>query len=198
MKDLPEIKDKISYGAMKETDLVFVDIESTGLIPVIHEIVEIAILRVKQDWSGETPTFTLVEKWEAKVRPENISSADPVSLKISGYAPDLWKNSLPVKEALTIFAQKTEGAIMVAHNVAFDSEFINYHMNNLGIINKMHYHRLDTVSIAYAKLHNLEEVKRFSLGELTKHYGIRHEKAHTAMGDVEADFILFKKLLGAE
>ena len=71
-------------GAMKGTDLVFIDTETTGLDPSIHELIEIGFVRVKQDWNGEKPTFEIIEEWDQKIRPEHIKTADPTSLKING------------------------------------------------------------------------------------------------------------------
>lgn len=181
---------------MKGTDLVFVDIETTGLNPRIHEIIEIGVVRVSQLWQeGEKPVFSETSRWSVKIRPENIAVADPASLKINGYNHDGWKEAISLAEALNIFSQKTEGAIMVAHNVAFDAGFLDEYMGRLSIANKMHYHRLDTVSMAYAKLHSTPDVNRYSLGELCKYFHINNENAHSALGDAVADFELFKKLM---
>ena len=181
---------------MKVHDLAFVDIEASGLNPREHEILEIAVVRVKQNWTeGEQPSFTLVDEWSTKIRPVHIATADPASLKVNGYTVTGWEHSISVCDALMEFAKRTEGAIMVAHNVAFDSGFIDAHLTEQGIENKMHYHKLDTVSMAYAKLHNTPDVNRYSLAELCKYFGIVNEHAHSALADARADFELFKKLI---
>ncbi len=181
-------------GAMKATDLVFIDIEATGFDPRRHEIIEIAVVRVKQDWSGEKPVFTAVDEWAVKVRPENIQSADPASLRVNGYSASGWNHSTQIREALDEFTKRAEGAIMVAHNVAFDAGFIDTYLAVHGMPNKLHYHRLDTVSMAYAKLHSTD-VTRYSLAELCKYFGIVNESAHSALSDARACFELFKKLM---
>lgn len=183
-------------GAMRTTDLVFIDIETTGLDARMHEIIEIATVRVKQQWvSNEKPIFTELFEWSAKIKPERLEVADPVALKINGYIPSDWKDSIPLEQALREFAHKTDGAIMVAHNVAFDAEFLDEQFVRNNIANKMHYHRLDTVSFAYGLLRNTPEVGRYSLGELCKYFGIVNERAHSALSDARADFELFKKLM---
>ena len=181
---------------MKVHDLVFVDTETTGLDARIHEIIEIAVVRVRQDWSdGEKPVFTIVDEWSVKAQPENISSADSASLRINGYTVTGWEGATTIKNALDEFSEKTDGAIMVAHNVAFDTGFIDTNFAKYGIPNKMHFHRLDTVSMAYAVLHDTPDVARYSLAELCKHFGIVNESAHSALSDARADFELFKKLM---
>jgi len=183
-------------GAMKSTDLVFVDTETTGLDARKHEIIEIALVRIRQDWTaGEKPAFAEIDSWSAKIKPENIAGADPAALRINGYTAGAWEDAISLRDALTLFSEKTAGAIMVAHNVAFDAEFIDTNLSMLGIPNKMHYHRLDTISMAYAKLHGIPEVTRFSLGELCKYFGITNISAHSAESDARADFEIFKRLL---
>jgi DNA polymerase III epsilon subunit-like protein len=183
-------------GAMKGTDLVFVDTETTGLDPRTHELLEIAFIRVSQDWqSGESPKFTVLEEWSRKVFPENLKTADPMSLRVNGYTLHGWKDAVNIADALKEFSEKTAGAIMVAHNVAFDAGFLDTYFSKFGIRNKMHYHRLDTVSMAYAKLHGIPEVTRFSLAELCKYFRVVNENAHSALADARADFELFKRLM---
>ena len=118
-----------------------------------------------------------------------------MSLRINGYNVTDWKNAISVAQALKEFSEKTAGAIMVAHNVAFDAGFLDTYFAIYGIPNKMHYHRLDTVSMAYAKLHSAPDVTRYSLAELCKYFGIVNASAHSALADARADFELFKKLM---
>ena len=182
-------------GAMKLTDLVFIDTETTGLDPRQHELLEISVVRVRQTWvPNEKPVFTVIDEWSTRVRPDNIMTADPASLRVNGYSATGWANATPIRDALEEFSKHVEGAIMVAHNVAFDAGFIDTYLAVHQMPNKMHYHRLDTVSMAYAKLHD-SGVTRYSLGELCKHFGIVNEHAHTALSDARACFELFKKLM---
>lgn len=183
-------------GAMKGTDLVFVDTETTGLDPKVHELIDIGFVRVKQTWHDtENPEFTVVEEWSQKIRPLHIEVADPVSLKINGYTVTGWNDAVTLEVAMKEFAQKVAGGIMVAHNVSFDAGFLDMAFSKCGIPNPMHYHRLDTVSMAYAKLHNTPDVTRFSLGELCKYFSIENHSAHSALSDAKACFLLFKELM---
>jgi DNA polymerase III alpha subunit (gram-positive type) len=181
---------------MKAHDLVFVDIETTGLDARMHEIIDIAIVRVRQTWiEREKPRFEIVDEWSTKIQPENIATADPASLRVTGYTVTGWTGATTIASALEDFAKKTDGAIMVAHNVAFDAGFLDTALARHGIQNTMHYHRLDTVSMAYAVLHSTPDVGRYSLAELCKYFGIENKNAHSALADARADFELFKKLM---
>ena len=181
---------------MRTTDLVFVDTETTGLEPLKNEIIEIALVRVRQEWTPEgQPAFVFVEDWSAKIKPQDLANANPASLRVNGYTPDQWAGAIPAADAMRIFSEKTDGAIMVAHNVAFDAEFIDKAFSDHCLVNKMHYHRIDTVSMAYAKLHGATDLMRYSLGELCKHFAIVNERPHSALSDAYACFELFKKLM---
>ena len=59
----------------------------------------------------------------------------------------------------------------------------------------MHYHKLDTISIAWAKFHNDKDFEHFSLREMCERFGIKNEHAHTALSDARATFELYKKLM---
>lgn len=181
---------------MKNHDLVFIDIETTGLDAHTHEIIEVAVIRASQTWAdGEEPRFEEIDSWSIKIKPENIAVADPAALRINGYIPSEWKDGVSLKEALTTLVEKTEGAIMVAHNVLFDSHFLDTKLVDLGMKHTMHYHRLDTVSMAFAVLHNTPDVSRYSLADLCKYFDIPHENLHTALADARACYELFKKLI---
>ncbi len=180
---------------MKKQNLAFVDIESTGLDPDRHEIISIGCVLVSQDWSGDKPSFETIEEFELKIKPEKIENADKVALRVNGYNEADWVFGYNLMEAMKIFAEKTVDMIMVGHNVAFDYLFIDKAFHITGIPNKMHYHKLDTISIAFAKLHTDKDIDRFSLRNLCEHFGIENKNAHTALSDSRATFELYKKLM---
>ncbi|MEK9181568.1 MAG: 3'-5' exonuclease [Patescibacteria group bacterium] len=173
---------------MRKHNLAFIDIETTGLDLQKNEIIEIGCIIT-------TPSFEIIEEFELKIKPEMIENADPVSLKISHYNPNAWESGLTLKQALSIFSKKVKDCIMVGHNVAFDFSFLEYAYSKTGIENSMHYHKLDTISIAWAKLHREPDLEHFSLRELCLRFGMKNEEAHTGLGDARATLLLYKKLM---
>jgi len=173
---------------MKKHNLAFIDIETTGLDVLKHEIIEIGCVLA-------TPELKIIEEFELKIKPERIEDAEPVSLKISHYDALLWEKASTLKKAMTILSKKTKDFIMVGQNVAFDSSFLEHAFAKTNVINSMHYHRLDTISIAWAKLHLDPTLERFSLREMCERFGIKNEHAHTALSDARATFELYKKLM---
>lgn len=173
---------------MRKHNFAFIDIETTGLNLTKHEIIEIGCVLT-------TPALQVIEEFELKIKPERIKDADPVSLKISHYDPALWKSAHTLGKAMKIFSKKVKDSIMVGQNVAFDSGFLEYAFVKTGIVNSMHYHKLDTISIAWAKLHREPDLEHFSLRELCLRFDIKNEGSHTGLGDARATFELYKKLI---
>ena len=181
---------------IKKQNLAFVDTETTGLNPDEHEILSIGIVLVSQNWPDDgKPNFEIIDEVEIKIKPEHIENADPVALRVNKYDPADWVFAYTLNEGMKIFAEKTKDAIMVSHNLAFDYGFVDKEFRKTGIENKMHYHKLDTISIAFAKLHGDKNIDKFSLRNLTEHFGILNKNAHTALADTRATFELYKKLM---
>ena len=173
---------------MRKHNFAFIDIETTGLNLLKHEVIEIGCVLT-------TPNLEVIEEFELKIKPEHIEEADLVALKVNHYNPKNWKSAQGLKKAMKILSEKTKDCIMVGHNVAFDAGFLEYSFNKIKIANTMHYHKLDTISIAWAKFHNNSDIKHFSLREMCVRFDIKNERAHTALSDARATFELYKKLM---
>ena len=173
---------------MRKHNFAFIDIETSGPFLVRHEILEIGCVIT-------TPTLEIIEEFDYKIMPEHIETADPISLKVNRYDPKNWQDAKTLMEVMEIISVKVKGCIMVGHNVAFDSGFLEHSFHTTGISNSMHYHKLDTISIAFAKLYKEADVEHFSLRELCLRFDIKNEQAHTGLGDARATFELYKKLM---
>jgi DNA polymerase-3 subunit epsilon len=173
---------------MRKHNFAFIDIEATGLNLIENEIIQIGCVITD-------PLLQMIEEFELKIKPENIETANPTALKVSHYNRDEWQDAMSLKDAMRIFSRKTKDCIMVGHNVSFDFSFLEYAFIKSGVDNTMHYHRLDTVSIAWAKLHREPDLEHFSLRELCLRFGIKNEHAHTGLSDARATYELYKKLM---
>jgi DNA polymerase III epsilon subunit family exonuclease len=173
---------------MRKHNFAFIDIETTGLNLLSQEIIEIGCVLA-------TESLEVIEEFELKIKPEHIENADTVALRVNHYDPSGWKDAQSLKDAMKIFSEKVKNCIMVGHNVAFDAGFLEFAFNKTKIVNTMHYHKLDTVSIAWAKMHKNKNMERFSLHELGKYFGIKNKNAHTALSDARTTFLLYKKLM---
>lgn len=173
---------------MRKHNFAFIDIETTGLNLNENEIIEIGCVLT-------TPELKVIEEFELKIKPENISSADPVALKVNHYNEKEWESAYDFKKAMNIFREKVKDCIMVGHNVAFDAGFLEHTFNKMGVVNTLHYHKLDTISMAWAKMHKNPDIEHFSLREMCVHFGIKNERAHAALPDARATYELYKKLM---
>jgi DNA polymerase-3 subunit epsilon len=173
---------------MRRHNLAFIDIETTGLDVIDHEIIEIGCVLT-------TPKLEVIEEFELKIKPEHIEIADPTAMKINHYDESLWQDAHTLKEAIKILSEKVLDAIMVGQNVAFDFSFLEHAFAKTKIKNSMHYHKLDTISIAWAKLHEDTEFKHFSLRDMCLRFDIENEKAHSALSDARATYEVYKKLM---
>lgn len=181
---------------MKTHNLAFIDVETTGLNSDVHEIIELGVVLVRQiPEEGKGPALEVLGEYEYKIIPEKIFNADPESLKINGYAPEKWADAKPLREVMEDFAVRTKSSSFVAHNVAFDLEFVKRAFERAGVKNLMHYHKIDTISLAFAKLYHDPKVEKFSLRFLCEYFSIKNENAHTAISDARATFELYKKLV---
>jgi len=173
---------------MKKHNFAFIDIETTGLNLLKNEIIEIGCVVT-------TPTLEIIEEFELKVKPEHIENADPIALKVNHYNKEEWESAVSLEKAMRILNEKVKDCIMVGHNISFDAGFLEYAFNKTKTVNTMHYHKLDTISVAWAKLHNDPSLEHLSLHEMCTRFGIKNERAHSALPDARATFELYKKLI---
>lgn len=180
---------------MRKHRLAFIDTETTGFDNDKHELIEIGVVLVDQDWTGDKPTFTVVDEFDIKIKPSHIETADPVSLRVNKYDEADWVLAYTLPEGMQMLADKTKDCIMVAHNLCFDAGFTDKAFKETGISNTMHYLRIDTITMAFAKLHGRDDIDKYSLRTLCEYFNIDNKNAHTALSDARALYALYEKLL---
>lgn len=161
-------------------DVCFVDVETTGLDPARHELLEVAAVRVSADLRECRGGL-----W-CQVRPTHIETAEPEALAICGYDPAKWAHADELGHTLERLARLMQGATLAGHKVDFDESFVRAGFASLGLaMPEIGHYRLDTVSLAYPLL-AAGVVPDLRLTTLTNTLGIPHEHAHTAWSDVNA------------
>jgi len=177
---------------MKRTSLIAItDLETTGTNPRLHEIIEIGLILINQD------SFEILDKLDLKVMPEHIETASESALKLNGYNNIDWQNSKHLKEAMEIYSRKTAGALFCSHNVTFDWSFIYEAFQITGIENKMDYHRLDILTIAWLLLRK-SNIEIFSLDSIASYLGIEKEPLpHRAINGAFKAYEVFKKIISS-
>jgi DNA polymerase III subunit alpha, Gram-positive type len=176
-------------GPMRERPIFFYDLETTGLNPGIHEIIEIGAVLVSQ------PDFQVLKTYEVKVIPEHIETASPEALKVNHYDPENWYNAVPLSQAIRDICEMGQDAIPAGYNVTFDWAFIQAALNQVGMPDPFYYHRVDVMSIAFAKHYQDGKFTKYSLSELCNYYNVTNRMAHTALADAQATYEVFVGLM---
>lgn len=176
---------------MKERDLVFLDLELTGL-NLNHEIIEIGGLIVDQKG------LSIKEEFDFKIQPVNLDNADPISLKMVHFSEEEWKEAIPLIEGLRKLEKLAYGKILIGFNSAMDwSRIEKAYLDNGITMPPFYYLHPDIAGMCYIKLLNKAEATKFSLAELCKFFDIERDKSkeHNALEDARVSFQLYKKII---
>jgi DNA polymerase-3 subunit epsilon len=176
-------------GPMQARPMLFLDLETTGLNPGIHEICEIGAILVSQ------PGYERIQTFERKVKPEHIETATPEALQINHYSAEKWADAVSLKEALTDLAALAKGSVLSGFNVTFDWAFLQIGYNQVEMPEPFYYKRFDVMSAMFAKYYNRKEFSRYSLNECCRFFGITNKMAHTALADAEATYDVFVAMM---
>jgi DNA polymerase-3 subunit epsilon len=166
---------------IRPANRIWIDTETTGLDPVKGEVIEIAIVTetVSPDGGG-----TVIESWSTKIAPERIEDASPKALEVNGYTPEAWAGAPTFAEvAPEITRRLASGSVIAGHNVGFDVGFIEAAFARIGSGVRIPYHKIDTVTLAYAAWNGTGTGPGLSLDKLRKHLGIPMEGSHSALKD---------------
>jgi len=195
-KDTPNKKPEIRF---KEANLAFLDLETTGMDPKHHEIIEIGVVIARQvKREGRGPSLELIDELDIKVKPTHIETAQPVALKINKYRQEDWLFAVPLETALLELNKKAKGAVLIAQNITFDWGFLEAAYQKTRLPFGLHPKRkLDTIALAFALLYDDPNMQKFSLHHLCQRYGVENRRAHTALSDARAIFGIYKKMFDA-
>ena len=161
--------------------LAFIDIETTGLNPSLHEIIEISIIKV-------CPKHGMTN-YTSKITPVHIQLADARALEINGYNAKDWKGAPDAEMVMSRVSEMISGCILVGHNVRFDEEFLSETLHRHGMRCRYDRRMIDTVTLALEHLHHLESV---SMDSIRKYFG--WQEGHRARIDVLQTYVLYKRL----
>lgn len=173
--------------------LIFLDLETTGLDVQKCEILEIGAIRV-----NPKKPFKIEEELSFKVKASHIENAEKEALKIIGYSNKSWQDAISLEKALKILENFSRDGVMVGFNVSFDWAFLHKAYSEIGKEEPFHYHRLDVLSMAYLKLFNRKNIKKFSLSIICDELKVLRGDKHHALSDAKATYLVFKKLFKIE
>jgi len=180
---------------------VVVDLETGGFDPRVNPILEIAAVQVR----FSAGRLAVTGRWSRAVRPFAGGRSTPAALKFTGIDPDdpareAVDEAVALQELFRVVraAMREEGchrAILVAHNAAFDQQFLNTATERAGVKrNPFHpFTSIDTASLAaVAYGHTV-------LSEACARAAIEFEpdRAHSALYDAERTAELFCSIVNS-
>lgn len=178
---------------LKKSKLAFVDLETTGLDPSKHEIIEIGCLIAKPRENGRG--WDVASELELKVKPQHLETAEPEALRVNGYNDGDWLFAPDLASAMKTLAEEIDDAIVVAQNVTFDWSFLERAFTSTKTDPNIFYHKMDLASMAYGKLFQRENFQKITLRGLCDYFQVKNSDAHSALADTRASFEVFQKLM---
>jgi DNA polymerase III epsilon subunit-like protein len=178
-----------------ETDIftlpmAFTDLETTGLNPDFHEIIEVGLVVVDQD------TLEVLDEWETKVAPQHPERAQPLVRTINGFNEEQWKHAPSLGDAMREYTKRTRGSLLCAWNVRFEAKFLEkaFGANGLDINEVLHYHAFDVIPLAMEHLRGTH-LEKFTLSEVARSVGLHPEPSvHRALNGAKKAFEVYKTL----
>lgn len=174
------------------TNLIAVDVETTGLDPLTSSIVSIGAVHIK---SGE--------EFYVECRPWEGAEITEEALNVNGFTLDYLRNLvITEKGAVHLFQEwarkHTTNPIMLAHNSAFDSSFIKAACKRGEVKNSFNFRTVDVHSIGYAHIVKKGEVPhgQLSLNKLLAYFNLPPEPTpHNALTGAKCNAVLWSKIV---
>ena len=160
---------------------VVLDVETTGLNTRSDEIIEIGAVRIEN--GVEVAEFS-----------ELIDPGRPVPEKvveITGITTAMLRGKRTLMQVMPEFAKFCEGAVLVAHNAAFDTAFFRRAFKQTGL--PFRFAVVDTLALVR---NQYPQLKSHKLGTMCKQLGISLVNAHRAVHDARATGLMLVKVLG--
>lgn len=180
-----EIPLKSRYNLTKEVKMgnyVAFDIETTGLSPYKHNIIELSAVRFRN--------FEAVQGFSTLINPQqNITKK---ITEITGLTNDDVKNAPLICQVIDSFAEFVGKDAMVGHNILrFDLEFLHKIGFNIAKPARSY---IDTLVIA-KRIICKDDIENYKLATLLEYFDIFRTKEHRGIPDSVAEGILLAKLI---
>ena len=159
---------------------VVLDVETTGLNTHADEIIEIGAVRIEH--GAEVAEFSEL------INPGREVPAKVV--EITGITTAMLRDRRTLMEVMPEFAKFCEGAVLVAHNAAFDTAFFRRAFRQAGY--PFEFTIVDTLALVRNQYPHLKSHK---LGNMCKQLGISLLNAHRAVHDARATSLMLLKVL---
>ena len=165
---------------LDDTTYCVFDLETTGISFRTEKITEIGIMKVR---NGE-----VIDSFETFVNPEK-----PIPMRvqeITHITDEMVKDAPTIEKIMPKVLEFFGDSVLVAHNADFDTSFIKYNCDRMGL--KFDNTYLDTLRLAKDLF---PDYKKYKLGIIAENLGIKVEVAHRALDDVDTTVKVFNVML---
>lgn len=170
------VADAASLSLENATYVVF-DVETTGASAGKGGITELGAVKLAGG--------VVVEEFSTLVNPGQPIS--PFVVRLTGITNSMVAEAPPIENVIPSFEEFVEGTVLVGHNAQFDCSFVAAARGE-ALPNLV----LDTLRLARTLVPGL---RRYRLGSLAGHFGVRQVPNHRALSDAAATAEVFLKLL---
>jgi DNA polymerase III alpha subunit (gram-positive type) len=163
------------------SDVVVIDIETTGLDVEAHEITEVGLVRVTPDLGHEICRASM------RFQIERLADASQVALDIFGWSAAEWSGAVSRATHLGLVWSFCLQARPMGHNVPFDLRFLNKAFDDIGLARPwdMALPPIDTKTYCNRRKAELG-LPGAKLDHACEHFKIPRPKVHRALDDAIA------------
>src|SRR5579885_2694787 len=179
------------------------DIETTGLDSRLNDVIEVSLYRMGAEGENAQRTWCL--------KPLNPDTIEAEALRINGHKlEDLLHKTkegreryldpnkvlVEIENWLSDDLMPAEKRFLIGQNIAFDKERLEQLWIKCGAKDSFPFGRrlMDTMQIElFIDFCKGQFAEGYSLANLTKKYGVKNEKAHSATADVKATKEVFDR-----
>jgi len=162
-----------------------VDVETTGLRPSRHHILQLAVVTV--DAHGHE-----LDQWSTYVKPPHWPLARVGARRIHGITRPMVRHAPAARHVLAELAERVDGTVLTAHNIAFDLAFIRRGAAQYGVA-WPDSPRLCTLTVS----RSLDPTRLLShrLTDVCERYAVSLDRPHDALSDAQATSAVLPYLL---
>lgn len=160
--------------------LVAFDLETSGLSPLVDEIIEISAIKI---------IYNRIEYFDTLIKPTKL--IPQYTIDIHGITDEMVKDSPSISEVLPKFIEFAKEMTWVAHNAKFDVGFIVYNMHQQSIP----FFKSDVFCSCKLSRRFVKNSENHKLVTLAKLFEVKLENHHRAMDDSYACLKVFSNTL---
>lgn len=182
-----------------------IDVETTGLDPSKHEIIQIAVIPVDYRFEPDPD----LKPFCITMRPNKIANISDEALRVNGLSrQEILHAPLTQDQGLQMFydwygtlgIRDNKQIMPLGQNYAFDRGFLQEWMGMDNYSHHFHYHFRDSMLAAQflndkAFMHgDTIPFPHVGLGQLAKRVGLEHPNAHSALADALMSLKVYKRM----